>query len=349
MTIRLQNKNLYLTYMDPEEKIFSESILLTELAERLGKYITEYGIACKEIAPTTKTTHYHVLIICKKTISVRNGKSLLEVEGIMPHLEKVRNNLIAIIRYIKKDGIYAEFNKENAPKEKLILNKKEKADLMMNGCLEELFLNGTLGAIDVIRATKLKSIFQQQSPIDKFQKKLILWFYGETGEGKTRMATELADSFKSKYWMSNETLRWFDGFTGQEIAIIDDFRKSMLTDWSYLLRILDGYGLFVQIKGGFTKWNPKVVIITSPATPQQAFSWINKEGEEQEWDKHEQLIRRLTYEDKLQVYEFPLWDDKKEEIFQVMEKHLGRKAQREEFLTAEDWSIIEPEGFITPG
>ena len=50
MTLRLQNKNLYLTYLDTEERIFSETILITELAERLDKYVVKYAIACKEVA-----------------------------------------------------------------------------------------------------------------------------------------------------------------------------------------------------------------------------------------------------------------------------------------------------------
>lgn len=349
MTLRLQNKNLYLTYLDTEERIFNEMILITELAERLDKYVVKYAIACKEVAPTTGTVHYHCLICCENVISTRNGKVLLTIENIMPHVKRIQNNLANIVNYIKKDGSFAEVNKENAPRKKQI-EKREKAELMMNGNLEELFLSGQLGAIDIIRAQKLKSIFQMNRKQKGYEKKLVLWFYGESGEGKTRLATELAEQFDSTYWLSNEGLKWFDGFENQEFAVIDDFRKSMLADWSYLLRLLDGYSLFVQIKGGFTTWNPKVIIITSPATPQQAFQWTNKEGEQEQWDKEEQLLRRLMYNNELQIYEFPLWEEKKEQIYQTLEEHLKRKRKtEEENMMPEEWSIIEPEGFITPG
>ena len=205
----------------------------------------------------------------------------------------------------------------------------------MNGDLKKEFLNGTIGAVDVIRAMKIRNIFEASEKPDPYKKKLVLWFKGPTGERKTRTAIEIAERYGLRYWMSNDTLKWFDGFNGQDVAIIDDFRKSMLADWNMLLRLLDGYGLFVQVKGGFTKWNPRIVIITTPATPGECFQWVNKEGEIQEWDRQEQLERRLLFEDELQVYDFPLWEDEQRRLIRTVEKHLGitedEQPQEEEF------------------
>ena len=347
MTLRIQHKNLYLTYLDQNKQISGPSWLLSTLAERLEKYETEYGICCREVAPTTGTLHYHLLIKCKKVISVRNANTLLEMEGIRPHVEKVNNNIRMIIKYIKKNGDFAQLNPENAPKD-ATMSKKEKAELMLNGNWEELFLNGELGAIDIIRAQKLKTIFDMNRPPKEYKKRLVMWFHGDTGEGKTKTALEIAKQYyDNSYWMSSDSLKWFDGYRGQKVAIIDDFRKGMLSDWSFLLRLLDGYNLLVQIKGGFTTWNPELIIITSPATPEQAFKWTNKEGEEQQWDKQEQLTRRITHEDIAQIYEFPMWEDELKRMEKTIRKFIG--LPEEEFLTAEDWSIIEPEGFITPG
>ena len=349
MTLRLQSKNLYLTYLDTEERIFNEMILITELAERLDKYVVKYAIACKEVAPTTGTVHYHCLICCENVISTRNGKEVLTIENIMPHIKRIKNNLVNIINYIKKDGSFSEVNKENAPRKKQ-MEKREKAELMINGDLRELFMEGVLGAVDIIRAEKLRNIFQVQAPADKYQKKLILWFKGETGEGKTKTAVDIAERyFDGEYWISNETLKWFDGYRGQPVAIIDDFRKSMLTEWSFLLRLLDGYNLIVQVKGGFVKWKPKVIIVTSPASPSEAFQWVNKEGEIIEWDKQVQLTRRLTYEDEEQIYNFPLWNQDQQKLENTIRKYLGLAPIEEENMLPEEWSVIEPEGFITPG
>ena len=346
MSLRLDCVNLLLTYNDPEGKIFGDMSLLDQLIENFKEYEPIYGVSCKEKAPTTGMTHYHVYIKLKKRCQKKDGRSLLIVETIRPNIERVRNNIKAIIKYVKKGGYYAEYGTCPVELNDTKISKIDKANVMINGDLEELYLNGTLGAVDVIRAQKLRSIFQLARPVEKYSKKLVLWFKGETGEGKTRKAFEIAEKFNLSFWMTNDSLKWYDGYTGQELVIIDDFRKNMLGDWNYLLRLLDGYGLAVQVKGGFTTWKPKIIIITSPATPHEAFSWVNKEGEEQGWDKEDQLIRRLTHENEEQIYQFPLWEQDEKRLEATIRRFLG--LPEEEFLPAEEWSIIEPEGFITP-
>ena len=296
-----------------------------------------YGIACKESAPSTGTVHYHILICCKEKCRTRNAE-ILEIEGIHPHVEKVQNNLRRIIEYIKKNGDIAEYNKDACPVKDGTLSKREKNRILAEGNLEEEYFKGNIGPIDVIRAVKVRGIFNMQRKPDPYKKKLVLWFKGDTGEGKTRSAVELAERYNLNWWMSSESLKWFDGFEGQQVAIIDEFRKTMLSEWSFLLRLLDGYSLFVQVKGGFTRWNPQIVVITTPASPEECFSWVDKDGQTKDWDRMEQLIRRLTYKDQLQVYEFPLWDDEKERL----------KATVEDFLGINDQAMIEDEFELSP-
>lgn len=344
MTVRIQSKNLYLTYLDKEEKIFSDSDLLEKLFKRLEDYSPYYGIACREVAPSTGTVHYHVLICCNKIVTTRKGKELLNIENILPHLERIRNNLAEIVKYIKKNGYFTEINPEQGPK-KSWNNKKEKNELLLKGDIMKEFIEGNIGPVEVIRAEKIRTIFTKLEKPSNYKKKLVIWFKGPTGEGKTRTAIQIAEQYFDKdYWLSNDNLRWFDGYNRQKIAIIDDFRKSMLTDWNFLLRLLDGYNLIVQTKGGFTKWNPEAIIITSPATPEEAFQWVNKEGITETWDKQEQLLRRLEHDEELQVYDFPLWENELKRLENTIRRFIGLPEEEEE-----EWSIIEPEGFITPG
>ena len=41
-----------------------------------------------------------------------------------------------------------------------------------------------------------------------------------------------------------------------------------------------------------------------------------------------------------------MWEDELKRLEKTIRKFIG--LPEEDFLTAEDWSIIEPEGFITP-
>ena len=321
--ISIQRKWLYLTYLDSERRIAGPALLLEELVEKLRQWSPYYGVAGKEAAPTTGTCHYHVVVCCTNQVRTRRCE-VLEIKGINPHIEKINNNLRAVIKYCMKGGEYAEYNKEACPvKLEEGKTKEEKAQLMMTGDLEELFMKGTLSSGEVLRADKLRRLFQVYRKPESYKKKLILWFKGETGEGKTRKAIELAEKYGKDWWISNGDLKWFDGYNSQKVAILDEFRKQMMPDWNYLLRILDGYHMLVPVKGSFVAWKPEIVIITSPATPTEAFSWVNKEGMVIEWDHQDQLTRRLTYKEEYQVYEFPLWDDENQRLERTIRDFLG--------------------------
>jgi len=115
----------------------------------------------------------------------------------------------------------------------------------------------------------------------------VVWLWGETGTGKTRRAIQYADSIAKSYWISAGSLRWFDGYEGQHVAILDDLRTKHTT-FSFLLRVLDRYPLRVEFKGGFINWVPHVIIVTAPYTPQRMYN-LSNEGD------MAQLTRRITH------------------------------------------------------
>lgn len=92
----------------------------------------------------------------------------------------------------------------------------------------------------------------------------VLW--GDTGVGKTRRVHESEpDLF---IWGGD---RWFDSYTGQSAALFDDFDGKQL-EYRCLLRVLDVYRLSVPVKGGFVKWFPDRIWITSNHHPE---SWYD--------------------------------------------------------------------------
>jgi hypothetical protein len=107
----------------------------------------------------------------------------------------------------------------------------------------------------------------------------VVWIYGSTGTGKTY---SIIHHFPD-IWISSGSLQWFDGYIGQESALLDDFRGSDCT-FHYLLRLLDRYPLRVPIKGGFVEWVPKRIFITSAFGPRQTYSGM---------EDTRQLLRRI--------------------------------------------------------
>lgn len=118
----------------------------------------------------------------------------------------------------------------------------------------------------------------------------VFWLHGKTGTGKTRCAFLYAERLRpNSVWISNGALQWFDGYDGQETAILDDFRpKGVKFDW--LLRLLDRYPMQVPFKGGFVNWAPRCIIVTTPLPLVDTFEARNKHLPED----IAQLERRVT-------------------------------------------------------
>jgi len=87
-----------------------------------------------------------------------------------------------------------------------------------------------------------------------------LLFTGSTGTGKTRTANLIAQYLGSNYW-AESTLSWFDGYDGEPLMIVDEFRGQCTPE--FILRFLDRYPMRLPVKGGFTQMAAHTVILTS--------------------------------------------------------------------------------------
>ena len=118
----------------------------------------------------------------------------------------------------------------------------------------------------------------------------VYWLWGPAGTDKSRMA----QAVKEGAYIKPPDTKWFDGYDGQDVVILNDLRKGTFT-FNYLLELLDRYPFLVEVKGGYRQFVARVVIIT--CSKSHAELWAQIAGCENE--HLGQLTRRITKEVQL--------------------------------------------------
>lgn len=95
--------------------------------------------------------------------------------------------------------------------------------------------------------------------------------YGRPGSGKTRYVFEREGE---RIFRKLPQCKWFDGFFGQSVALLDDFNgASSKMPLDFLLQILDRYPVNVELKGGSVSFTPERIYITSNIHPQNWYDY----------------------------------------------------------------------------
>ena len=142
----------------------------------------------------------------------------------------------------------------------------------------------------------------------------IYWLYGPAGVNKSRIAHAV---LKGGTYFKPPDTRWFDGYDGGEVLVLNDLRKSTFT-YSYLLDLCDRYDFQVEVKGTYTPMLAKVIIIT--CSKPHAQLWAELGGTENE--NLDQLTRRIAEEVDIGATSL---DDQKRLVTRMRQSVLGMR------------------------
>ncbi len=231
----------------------------------------KYIIFQEEICPKTKKKHYQGYVQWKSPQRMTRVKKLV---GNSTHVEKSRGNGSQNELYCSKaDG------RSRGPWRWGTLTASQGQRTDLESCIQ--WVKEGKSDLDIYNADpvayiKFKKYIQTarnmelQQSTAAFRAVSVLVYYGDAGAGKTRLAMELDPDLYIVPDPEGGKL-WFDGYNGQETILLDDFYGWI--KYHFLLRILDGYRIQLQTKGGFCQGAWKRVIITSNKHPNEWYSF----------------------------------------------------------------------------
>lgn len=204
---------------------------------------------------------------------------------------------------------YAEFLKKTEPKDTKA-DKKRK----INKLLKE-FMNSKMSKAEVIykiskvdpiqagsRVKQVEELEKARSLISDYEwdsgekEKVVLWFYGTAGTGKTSEAKHILEkTFEGEYFISGGDRDLFENYNNQHGIIIDDFRSSSMP-YNEILKMTDPHNLEVEVGSRYhnKKLKGEIYIITCPFSPYKLYQGMQEvQGLETE-DSYDQLGRRIN-------------------------------------------------------
>lgn len=206
-------------------------------------------------------------------VCFENARSFKQLKALIPraHIEiKCGNSTFKQASdYCKKDGNF--FEQGNLPKDPAAKGEDEKTrwaaiiELARAGDWETL-----CEEYPVEYATKLKMLeylhAKRPRVLEECEDAIPHeWIYGPPGTGKSRTARDQNPGA----FIKDPTEKWWDGYDGEDVVIIDDFDRFQIKQGGDMKRWLDRYPFQAQVKGGYYKARPSKIIVTSNYHPSE--------------------------------------------------------------------------------
>lgn len=241
----------------------------------------QYCIYGKEIAPTTNTIHLQGYIYFTNAITFNSIKKKLPNKC---HIEKAMGSPQDNVKYCSKEGNTKVRGKQPIQGERKDLNEI-KDDILKGKTVDEIVKEDPMIYHQYGRTLeKLEDIAQRS----KYRTEMTTceWITGPTGSGKSHKAFE-GFTPETHYNLNTEDHGWFDGYTGQDTVIINDFKGEI--KYGTLLKLIDKWPMNVPRRNRQpTPFVSKHIIITSIMRPEDVYHNLYEK------DGIDQLLRRIT-------------------------------------------------------
>lgn len=233
-------------------------------------YEAVYSILCKEVGEEKGTPHLHLWVRFKSPRSFTSIAKLIPRGNVQPGKGADKDQV-----YLKKGGDFLERG--------VMSDQGKRTDL--DWARETIKETGQIRKIVEhvnFQATRTCELILKYHERRRDWIPEVKWYWGESECGKTETAMKECDY--EEMWISDKSLRWWEGYDAHPDVILDDFRKDFCT-FHELLRILDRYPYRIECKNGSRQLLARRIWITCPFHPADLY--------ETREDLY-QLIRRIT-------------------------------------------------------
>lgn len=217
--------------------------------------IARYAICGYETCPTTGRAHIQGYCALKKSMRFNSLKHNIHDSA---HIERAMGNEQHNFEYCSKEGNYEEWGKRKEQGKRTDL--EEAIETLRNGTMTDVAEEHPTAFVKYNRGlAQWKLALDQPYTHDDVRG---VWIWGPPGSGKSHAAREHAPDAYIK-----PQNKWWDGYSGQDIVILDDLDTPTLGH--YLKIWTDKYATTGETKGGTINLQHKLFIVTSNYTPDQ--------------------------------------------------------------------------------
>lgn len=274
---------------------FTNFDLIFDYKNLIDSSSCEYIIYGDEICPHTKKPHHQGFCYFSGALTChKNKKGKMFSKRVAKllnncHHEACSGNLDQNCNYCIKDDNVHEFGKEpkqghrtdlDAIKESILEQKLTVEDI----CAEHPTIYHQYGrTLNKLEDMALRKRFRTWMTKG-------FWYHGSTGTGKSHTAFHEHTSYPlpGDWYLWPKDGSWWDGYKGESVVIINEFRGSCHLSYDELLDLTDKWPKYVSRRNREpVPFLAKKIIITSPDEPE--ICYLNGG----ELDDCEQLLRRF--------------------------------------------------------
>jgi len=228
-----------------------------------------------------------IQFVQQKTLSA--AKRLVGMGKLAPHLEAMMGTVDQAIEYCQKADSFVD--REDMPRimrgTPVTAGQRKDLETLASALVTKDMTVKDIAEANPAQFVRYHKGLQALADITSLPyaggPKKVMVYYGPTGTGKTRKAFT---QNPGAYFWGPEQKHWFQGYSAQDVCIMDEFRGQL--PLGFMLRLTDRYPMIVETKGSSVQFVSSTVIICSPAHPRHWYTSLsNQEG------KIDQLLRRI--------------------------------------------------------